>query len=475
MIQAKTLRQLLLYGFSLPVIVVIVQLFITANVVNNVSSRIETLTQVDSPRLTLLMDINAKMQGLRMPVLLYVNSDENTRKNLVNSYNNDISAVDEMIEDFSSKSLSNENSTRLADAITKWQSVADRVFQLANEGKFFDAMSVQGSQEVGAFDEVNETLLSLIDENKALQLASSRESISTLNSAKTTAIVSNILIAILVVVIALILNKIISKVIADKVGRLLQGAEQTKEASNSVAESSQSLASGASEQAASVEETSASLEELSAMTRQNADNAESANQLSKENTETVRQAFSSMEKLTTSMKDISDSSAETQKIIKTIDEIAFQTNLLALNAAVEAARAGEAGAGFAVVAEEVRNLAMRSAEAARNTTELIEKSVQNIERGNSLVKTTSDSFHKVAEASTKISSLVEEITAGSKEQTSGLDQLTQAVTQIDRVVQSNAATAEESAAASEQLSAQTAEVTSVVYEVSDFIGLDRQH
>lgn len=474
MIQTKNLRQLLLYGFSLPAIVVLVQLFLTINVVSNVTDRIDNLTEVDSPRLTLLMDINAKMQGLRMPVLLYVNSDENTRKSLLSSYRTDISDVKSMYDDYVSKSSpNNSSSSELDDAISNWSKIADQVFQLANEGKFFDAMSIQSNQEVGAFQAINETLIVLIEENKQLQLASSNQAIATLNTAKTTAIVSNILIALLVIIIALLLNRVISKVLADKVGRLLQGAEQTREASNSVAESSQGLASGASEQAASVEETSASLEELSAMTRQNADNAQKANELSKENSQTVSEAFASMEELTTSMQDISDSSAETQKIIKTIDEIAFQTNLLALNAAVEAARAGEAGAGFAVVAEEVRNLAMRSAEAARNTTELIEKSVTNIDRGNSLVKTTNDSFHKVAEASNKISTLVEEIAAGSREQTSGLEQLTSAVSQIDRVVQSNAATAEESAAAAEELSAQSAEVTSVVYEVSEFIELDR--
>jgi methyl-accepting chemotaxis protein len=161
-----------------------------------------------------------------------------------------------------------------------------------------------------------------------------------------------------------------------------------------------------------------------------------------------------MSDLIVSMEEISKASQETSKIIKTIDEIAFQTNLLALNAAVEAARAGEAGAGFAVVADEVRNLAMRAADAAKNTAELIEGTVQKVKDGGELVSTTNEAFSQVAESAEKVGELVGEIAAASNEQAQGIGQVNTAVTEMDKIVQQNAANAEESASASEEMYAQ---------------------
>ncbi|MBI5582923.1 MAG: HAMP domain-containing protein [Deltaproteobacteria bacterium] len=209
---------------------------------------------------------------------------------------------------------------------------------------------------------------------------------------------------------------------------------------------SQSLSGSASEQAASIEETSSSLEEMAAMTKQNAGNANQANQLIAVTNGLMGKANVSMGDLTTSMKEIAQASEQTQKIVKTIDEIAFQTNLLALNAAVEAARAGEAGAGFDVVADEVRNLAMRAAEADRNTSGLIEDIVKKIQGGVSVVTATNQNFNEVTSNSNKVRELVEEIAAASKEQSQGIEQINQAVAEMNKVTQQNASGAEELAA-----------------------------
>lgn len=282
------------------------------------------------------------------------------------------------------------------------------------------------------------------------------------------------IVGIIAIFLGAFLAFIIARAITGPLNRVIEGltesSDQVASASGQVSSSSQQLAEGSSEQAASIEETSSSLEEMASMTKQNADNANQADNLMKEGNQVVAKATDSMTDLTTSMEEISKASEETSKIIKTIDEIAFQTNLLALNAAVEAARAGEAGAGFAVVADEVRNLALRAADAAKNTADLIEGTVKKVNNGRELVSTTNEAFTQVAESSSKVGELVGEISAASNEQAQGIDQVNKAVVEMDKVVQKNAANAEESASASEEMNAQAEQMKGYVDDLVALVG-----
>ncbi len=271
-------------------------------------------------------------------------------------------------------------------------------------------------------------------------------------------------------VLAFFLGRGISTTLKQVSMTLNEGADQVAAAAGEVSSSSQTLAEGASQQAAAVEETSASLEEVGAMIKQDADNARQADDLMKEANTVIQDADESMKKLTTSMHEISAASSQTQKIVKTIDEIAFQTNLLALNAAVEAARAGEAGAGFAVVADEVRNLAMRAAEAAKNTSNLIEGTVQKITTGNALVSETSESFYVASQSTTRIGTIISEIAGAASQQANAINQVTKAIHEIDTVTQANAAAAEESASASEELNAQAEMMKGSVGHLLEMVG-----
>jgi len=257
------------------------------------------------------------------------------------------------------------------------------------------------------------------------------------------------------------------------VSEIAHGAEQVAAASNHVSSASHSLSQGSSEQAASLQQTASSTEELTSMTQKNAENARQASDETSSADRLLQETSSKVSAMVESMREINLSSEKISKIIKVIDEIAFQTNILALNAAVEAARAGEAGMGFAVVADEVRNLAQRCAQAAKDTSGLIEESITRTNDGKVHLDEVSACVARVVENSGRIRILANEVHQGSQEQARGIEQIAKAVAEMQSVTQSTAAVAEESASAGEQMTAEAASLTDTVRRLRLLVGTDQ--
>ena len=327
--------------------------------------------------------------------------------------------------------------------------------QLSREGKNEEALKVIVSTQRATYLAYQKDADDRVSYNEANAVAAAASARSVVGKA-TAVTLSSILIAILLgITIGVVIVRNLGQILSRLARSLDEISAQLAAAAGEVSNASQALAEGASEQAAALEETSASLEELSSMTKNNAGSADDAKQSASRAKASADVGSGQMKAMLAAMEAITTASADIAKILKTIDEIAFQTNILALNAAVEAARAGEAGAGFAVVAEEVRALAQRCAGAAKETAVKIEHAVAKSQQGAEISADVAQSFSSIQEQIRQLDLLAAGIAVASNEQSQGIGQVTIAVSQMDKVTQSNAASAEQTAAAAEELNAQT--------------------
>ena len=362
---------------------------------------------------------------------------------------------------------------KLKGFLAQYRQSMDNVLKAVSTGNINEAQRIMKEDGLVAARGLDAAFRSLLSRNIKEAKDTAEQTSSNSRTAILFLVIMTIACTVLAVALGIILTLSITRPIHEVAEGLGEGSEQVAAASTQVASSSQSLAEGATEQASALEETSSSLEEMSSMTKQNADNASQAKALMAEARKIVDKVDSQMSGMVHAIQDVTKSSEETGKIIKTIDEIAFQTNLLALNAAVEAARAGEAGAGFAVVADEVRNLAMRAAEAAKNTSSLIENTIVTVQNSRDLTEKTQEAFKENIGITNKVGQLVDEIAAASSEQAQGIGQIGKAVAEMDKVVQRTAASAEESASAAEEMNAQAQQLKGYVANLIKVVEGDR--
>ena len=461
-------------GFALVLVFMAVVAVISVNRIGVLNDKIGAIADTRMVQLGYLYEMSDRYAGLSQSIRnVALTSDAAMNKKAEEQYKKekaDLSAILGKLEKSLVTPKGKEMFVKIKESMTPVLTLSDKAMELGKVNKNAEAADVIMVQLLP----VQEKFMGQMAEFSIFVQQTSAKDAAEAKGISAVAQVAILALSIAALILGTLAAFFLTRSITGPLNMVIEGlseaSSQVAAASSEVASASQSLAEGTSQQAASLEETSASMEEISSMTMQNADNASQVKSLMDEVKQIVGKVDGQMNKMASAIAEVSKTSEETGKIIKTIDEIAFQTNLLALNAAVEAARAGEAGAGFAVVAEEVRNLALRSAEAAKNTSALIENTIATVRKSSELTLQTQEAFKENVLISGKIGNLVDEVEAASREQAKGVSQVSAAISEMDKVVQSAAANAEEAASASEEMNAQAEQMKGYVVDLREVVG-----
>lgn len=462
----KLSRRIMLGFGCLMILIVIMALFVIYNMhlIDGKISVIEDMDRKSNESVTMERSVLIISRGVR-GIMAGFNINENRQ------------AIDDALKNYNDAYGEAQKTfyTQMGiEMLAKLKEVSDAAIPLMNQ-LIESSQNGKGQTLVdvsAASAKINEWTSDIIQ----LQSISDKNSEEAIASARQTYIdcfkmlVGLVIIALILgLVIAFYIIRSITKPMNSVASRIGESAGQVAAASGQLSASAQQLSQGSTEQAAAIEETSSTLQEAASRLQQSSVNSGRASELSEQATDSANKGNAEMREMMDSIQEIKNSSVQIGKIIKVIDDIAFQTNILALNAAIEAARAGEAGMGFAVVAEEVRNLAQRSAQAAKDTTAIIETNIALSGRGAAVAERVHEALNTITSQAKKVNELMNEIAAASQEQSQGVEQVTKAMIQVETVTQQNAANAEESASASEELNSQAESMRKIVGELSELV------
>lgn len=440
-------------------------------------AKVKEFSQTSVPANELLAEISDNTLQYKIAALNYLFGQSDERKAQSDQKAEElVSSIKAQIQDLSLLTANIEGKggiESVRQSFKEYSTKVDDVKDLLKKDEFFEAMDLWDKAIPELDTQLHESLHASSDVIDTLYNESVAETISgfkTLSDSIRNSVILNLALTIAIAIFAFFTRGTIIRLLSKSLESLNKSSHQIAEHADSLVNSAIQTSEASNEEAAILGRISESMQSQSSITKKTAQNSRSVDEISKSNLDVVIQAKQTVDALTDSMDAISQSGEETHKIIKTIDEIAFQTNILALNAAVEAARAGEAGAGFAVVADEVRSLAIRCADAARNSSQMIEKSATNISTGSEMVKKTSDSFVVVTEKMKEVRQHISEIADETDQQDAGFQEITSSITQINESTRENINLASGTRDASEKLRNLSGDLNKVVNELMDVCG-----